>query len=492
MWPKLGIVPSSTLTDVEGPTPKIVGRRAQPRLLLLQLDDDGTISGCGASSVAANSWTSIRPAEFDIAVVGHPGFTNTGRLNVSVAWPEDQIVEVLPNQVPPFAFLLCGRARVADRGLVVESITFDTHDKEREIAETAQAISGRSGRFGPTTVPVLPEVADVHAILGSRCTEFTVPSQDDPALDRLIREDLIPACDARGHQPHAPVFASDHHRLPIVPFLIGHDGEVLGGMYKRPGGGEVWLLPSDINRPSDWLRLAMRRWRREAPERFRELPGFDGNRWQTRAERVVQQKLDEVEAERFETATRLDALQQELEDELADRTAQADEGSRRLLTSEAGDAEEAVAEALEALGFKVERVDSTLLTDEAKVEDLRVTDSDDPEWLALAEVRSYKGGAKLADLMKLSRFGMLHAATHGAPPSRTWYIVNQFRERDPSAASRLPVLDSHPDEIQVFAEVGGAVIETSQLFDLVERDDRERAAIRRQLRETTGRLDLEI
>ena len=158
-------------------------------------------------------------------------------------------------------------------------------------------------------------------------------------------------------------------------------------------------------------------------------------RWQPLAaaqSELYKQKLDEVEAERFEeAATRLDALQQELEASWPIGTAQADKGSRRLLTSEAGDAEEAVAEALEALGFKVERVDSTLLTDEAKVEDLRVTDSDDPEWLALAEVRSYRGGAKLADLMKLSRFGMLHAATHGAPPSRTWYIVNQFRGTRP-------------------------------------------------------------
>ncbi|MFI5541569.1 hypothetical protein ACIA5H_34820 [Nocardia sp. NPDC051900] len=47
-------------------------------------------------------------------------------------------------------------------------------------------------------------------------------------------------------------------------------------------------------------------------------------------------------------------------------------------------------------------------------------------------VLGYTSGGKPGDLQKIERFASLYALDNQKLPSGKWYIVNQFRERDPS------------------------------------------------------------
>ena len=93
-------------------------------------------------------------------------------------------------------------------------------------------------------------------------------------------------------------------------------------------------------------------------------------------------------------------------------------------------------EALRQLKFGVEDVDEDLTPGTAKVEDLRLTDPDDPAWTNITEVRGYTGGAKLSDLQRIGRFAGLFLRRTGEFPKSRWYLVNQFLRADPDTRQR--------------------------------------------------------
>jgi hypothetical protein len=95
------------------------------------------------------------------------------------------------------------------------------------------------------------------------------------------------------------------------------------------------------------------------------------------------------------------------------------------------------------------------------------TDPDSPDWLALVEVRGYLRGAQAKDLLRIERFVQRYQRENrGEAPSARWYIVNQFLGTDPSA--RPDPLASNPEEVAIFAEAGGLVIDTRTLFGAVQ------------------------
>jgi hypothetical protein len=78
--------------------------------------------------------------------------------------------------------------------------------------------------------------------------------------------------------------------------------------------------------------------------------------------------------------------------------------------------------------------------------------------------RGYTTGAKPSDLSKLNRFAALYAQENGQLPSAMGYVVNQFRGTDPT--TRRPLLRNQDDDVDVFAEQGGLVVDTRDLFRL--------------------------
>ena len=138
------------------------------------------------------------------------------------------------------------------------------------------------------------------------------------------------------------------------------------------------------------------------------------------------------------------------------------------------------------LGFKVKVMDDVAVEGDL-LEDLQVTDPDELGWIALAEVRGYKGGAQLHDLLRIGRFVNRFLRATGDEPSRRWYIVNGFLDRDPS--EREDPLRSDPSEVATFADDHGAVIDTRVLFKLgqdVAGNRRDRTSARAWLRQVVG------
>jgi hypothetical protein len=104
--------------------------------------------------------------------------------------------------------------------------------------------------------------------------------------------------------------------------------------------------------------------------------------------------------------------------------------------------------------------DSDLLAGAAKTEDLRVADEDAPDWSNITEVRGHTAGGETKDLQRLARFASTFSCAPGQsrPAAGTWSTISWSR-----------TLADADEDIDTFAEDGGLVIDTRQLFDLISR-----------------------
>lgn len=462
-----------------------IGGKPRPRVLGVNTTegDRAAIQAVAAHAVFVSFFGEVRLAEFDVVVVRQRP-TNANRGSQSIAWHDEGLDTVLPADSPvPFAILLCGEVRKG-LSLILEEVGPTEHQPTAATGEL------EGNRF---LVPGVPgsrwNEGEVAAVAGSVCTEFVLPKLD-PALERLVKEDLVPKCVSRGLKPHNPVLRTSGS-AQLQAFLATADGEVIAGRYAPDVDRETWVLPAADVSLGPWLILATRYWRAVRPERFRELSTFDYDpRWLTDEERSIHEAREQLQSERSTTLADLDRREKELEAQLAEASSAADVGARTLLTGEGATLVTAVQAALERLGFIVEEMDASREgAGHDLLEDLRVTDPEVPEWVALVEVRSYKGGAQLRDLMRLTRFEKRYIAETGSVPDRVWYVVNQFRDRDPSSADRVPVLPSHPAEVEEFGAGGGLVLDTSELFDIAEHTEADdMRAVRSTLRDAIKRL----
>jgi hypothetical protein len=183
----------------------------------------------------------------------------------------------------------------------------------------------------------------------------------------------------------------------------------------------------------------------------------------------------------------LDQREALLHRELDERRERADRADRRLLTAQGDDLRAEVISALKDIGFTVTDVDTEAAKKGDLLEDLRVTDPDSPGWIALAEVRGYGAGAKVSDLQRIGRFVERYIKAEGKPPSSRWYVVNHHIGWDPSI--RPTPLASNREEVELFSEVDGLVIDTRSLFTIrheVRTGLKTEALARRSFRESRG------
>jgi hypothetical protein len=152
----------------------------------------------------------------------------------------------------------------------------------------------------------------------------------------------------------------------------------------------------------------------------------------------------------------------------------------------------AVIRALGEIGFVVVDADATADPSE-HLEDLRISDPDAPNWIALGEVKGYTKGAKTEGITQFIRFSTRYAKEAGRGPDSMWYIVNQFMKRDP--AERQRVLHGNDGDVSAFADNGGLVLDTVQLFHLLNHVRTGKISAeegRRRLRESVGLFSLEL
>lgn len=253
------------------------------------------------------------------------------------------------------------------------------------------------------------------------------------------------------------------------PFIVDADGNFVMGAFPRSDATWTWAIPFVPAHPELWLLAALAWFREKQPERFPEVnPWRSRDQWRTQDERVAASELARLRSERAAAIAEFDARELELEAAKANAARAAELGPRRLLTAQSDELVDATVESLEALGFTVINVDhARLAAQQALVEDLHISVPERPDFHILGEVKGYTRGAKASDLIQIGQHALRYLQREGLPPDRCWYIVNQFLEKDPD--DRQAPLPGAQEDISVFAEGGGLIIDTRELFLLSQR-----------------------
>lgn len=434
-------------TSPEGLPDKVFGRRRTPRTLIMTDDDDfaAAVSALVPTSQRVNWPTDVEQAHWDLLVTTEP-YTNT----------------------------LYGTGRMG-------------REPARQHLYIVSFVTGHLGSIQSGDDP-----DDLHSVAfagGSQSTEYALPGTLQNEFRPLVESSLLPTVQART-EPH-PILAAPKVTVPILPLLKTTLGHILAFVWIRPSGAVAVALPPDVGDRAEWVRASLKFFQRQNPDRFQEIQGWEERRtWSTAEERRTRRALVDLDAERQRELDRLAAKQAELRSQLAAAVTAAESGLRRLLTVQSTDLEAAVADALRRIGFEVERMDDREGAAGNLGEDLRVTDPDVEDWEALAEVKGYRGGARVTDLAGIARHIVRYVLERGHKPSAVWYVANQFANQDPEL--RPPMLASQEDELEQWAsEFAGLAVDTAELFQLVtavEEGDVEAPEARRMLRESTVRF----
>lgn len=328
-----------------------------------------------------------------------------------------------------------------------------------------------------------------------------IPDDLPDHLRRLVMKDLVPYLQS---QPRKPVMQISYNNGGVaslnqlagdgrtIPFVLDADSQMLAGAFMRSDSAWCWAIPHVPDRPEVWFAAALQDWHVRTPTRVPRLIDWRTRRqWLTIEERESISRLEALQVERDHMTLDLDKREVDLEAELLNARQLADKGARALLTGQGDALVEVVKNVLETFGFEVVDVDETKLPGQAKTEDLQVSDREHAGWTNITEVKGYTGGAKISDFAKIGRYAELYARDHGSIVSSKWYVVNQLLNTDPD--ERQPPLQGALEDVEIFAEGGGLVIDTRSLFALLvalQEDRTTSIAIRQMLRSGTGILDI--
>lgn len=277
-----------------------------------------------------------------------------------------------------------------------------------------------------------PFWSDITFKRTTRATIHVVADGLPPTLAELAARVLLPLFGQQSMNRGLSAGWADPQDGWLQPFVMSSDGQVLAGSV-TDRHNPCWVLPSQVGDPVPWVRCAYGIWSSVDPRLFPPRPNWRRRaEWQTPEEEHAVSRSQEAfrifgaARAAYESASS-EAL---LAFEAATRTA--DLGTRRLLTAQGDDLRNAVAESLTELGFKVQVMDEVAVKGDL-LEDLRVTDPDEPGWIALAEVRGYKGGAQLHDLLRISRFVNRFLRSTGDEPSALGKLRDLFERLEQRA-----------------------------------------------------------
>ncbi|MFP3880935.1 MAG: hypothetical protein ACLFRT_12730 [Actinomycetota bacterium] len=360
-------------------------------------------------------------------------------------------------------------------------------DRYFEDSNHLRVISFGATRFGPVAS------SDSLALTGRRSAattadELEIPEELDPRIRRLVQSDLRPDFQKLERKPH--LFPATAAKQPFLTAGVRNEF-LLAGVFVIPSGPDLWVLPKWADEIA-WIRLALNIWSEQDPERFPPTPEWwHSPEWQTKAERDAECRLQEKRQAAEAEINRLVNEVQVAETELIELQDRADTRERVLLRGQGDDLVAVVAETFEKLSFEVINMDG-VYPEGSRREDLQVRNPDDPDFVALVEVRGYKGGAQANDLMRLMKFSGMYTEDETQPPSALWYVVNHFLEAPPD--QRPKALEANDDEVASFANHWkGLVIDTCDLFRLLDRHQSGSLTAdeaRNQLMLSTGKFEL--
>jgi hypothetical protein len=332
--------------------------------------------------------------------------------------------------------------------------------------------------------------------LKSPARALLIPDDLPAPIAKLVRQTLAPTAHAAARNEGGNTVIVEgrdpmnHGWIAITairPFLQTREGGfAIAGSWTRKSGSEVWSLPFAANRP-DWVKAAIEVWSETAPQRFPRNKWKQMAKWATPAEAALRLRREETETARRAAVEGFDRQLAETVTLIETANTQADLGLRSLLLGQGDSLVLSVETVLRDIGFSVRNMDRETPENDRR-EDLRLGLADS-DWCAIVEIRGYKNGAQVNDLMRIERFATRYAAEVGKPPDSRWYIVNQFVGKDPD--QRPPILESNQPELASFAEDGGLIADTTEIFRLardVEASVLTRESARRALLECRGRF----
>lgn len=353
--------------------------------------------------------------------------------------------------------------------------------------------------FGARELDPLPPPENLH-MLGptyplrtnrTLATEVSIPATVVPE-DRALLERTVVA-----NIPPGEKFTWTHLGGGKVVALIELGTERLPYAFlwartPQDGAATSLVLPPETTDHRAWLAWFLRRLHKTDPDTFPGDPDWTTAReWSTSRTLSLEDELSALHKERAQLLAQLEVKERAAVSQLEDARAADKVGYQRLLTADGDELESAVQDVLAEFGFSAQNMDGHHdQVTKAKLEDLRVSDPEDPEWIALVEIKGYTKGAKTNDVNQiLGRPMRAYILETGREPSAVWHIVNPERAVDPSTRN-----DAVPNNLDLegLTDAGGALIETRQLF-LALRDVQsgkaEAAAIRHSLKNARTRWD---
>lgn len=321
-------------------------------------------------------------------------------------------------------------------------------------------------------------------------------------IAELVKRHLAPA--AQGRKDHITVSArsleqraedepattTEPNPFELRPLLYGPSDEILAATYMRSAEASVWLLPLDlIGDLRSWLVAALREWHQIYPKRFPAVADWTrAASWATPTEADLMRKLRDADEALDRARAEHEATVAALDEALSVGRTDGDAYERALVTATGTPLEVAVSRALTELGFVVQNMDDVWPMD-ARREDFRITDPDEPGWLAIGEAKGFSKGVSEAGLMNLMKYTTMYANEEQQTPRRQWYLANQFLREDPT--TRPLALNGRDDVVAAFAGAGGLLIDTRDLFVVLmdARQHPERhSETRASMRAMTGRF----
>jgi hypothetical protein len=345
-------------------------------------------------------------------------------------------------------------------------------------------------RVGTVSIRGAPTVVEYQGRQPSQVME--VPDDLPDGLRRLIMSELIPYLRSRSFRPYlrlrsvGPVKSEGLVRTK--PFVVDAEQNMIAGAFEHHENRWCWALPYVPDHPEVWFAAALEDWHQRTPELVPMISGWNTREtWMTQREIAVRADLEALDQERTRLIEKLNLRELELKSAQSTASAVVDRGLRQLLTGQGERLVQAIIDALRQLEFDVEEAREHLPSGTSEVEDLRLLDPQESSWSNITEVRGYPDEAKHSDLQRLAQFAKLFSNRTGSSPSSRWYVVNHFLNTDPDM--RQPPFDDRKEDVELFAKVGGLVLDTRELFLLVRAVDAGRMApaeARRRLRSSTG------
>lgn len=381
------------------------------------------------------------------------------------------LFEGLPEQLAEELATLVPTSRIVAAAEKVADLEFDLVVTQAESAAIrnshmhvlAFGASQLDSLPAPPGMPVGP--VSPRRQIATLAMEASIASDIDSDLRRLLERTVI--ANIPDGEKHGWRFSSraEGRYKPLVH--IGMEKVPYAVIWNRSPGNNTAVtlaLPPGTTDHRAWLAWFLRELAEVDSDTFpQDIDWRLTKTWATARTLNLHSNLNHLRQERSvilaEADQRIHVAENALERALAEDALE----SQRLLTADGIELETAVEAALNELGFTVANMDDHLdAVTKAKLEDLRVTDENDPGWLSLVEIKGYVKGAKTNDVSQiLGRPMRSYILETGQEPSSVWHVVNSERNTDPSARS-----DAIPNDLDLLAltDANGTLIETRQLF----------------------------